>query len=144
MDLTSLFRETYVGTYGFRVRRLRMDGIDTSSWRRVPLAEAVMILWRFAADQERLEGLFQRLRRRCYTKILEFRTLVQLLHDALLVYRGSGRQSFEHAREDDQLPVSIQAAFGKLRRVPIELSQGFLAPRNPLLISHLAMPMNTV
>jgi hypothetical protein len=104
-----------------------MDAIDTSSWRRVPLAEAVLTLWRFAADQERLEGLFQRLRRRCYTKILEFRTLVQLIHDALLVYRGSGRQSFEHAREDDQLPVSIQAAFGKLRRVPIELSQGFLA-----------------
>jgi hypothetical protein len=104
-----------------------MDAIDISAWQRVPLAEAVLILWRFVADQERLEDLFQRLRQRCYTKILEFRTLVQLMHDALLMYRGSGRQSFEHAREADQLPVSIQAAFGKLRRVPIELSQGFLA-----------------
>ena len=104
-----------------------MDAVDTSAWQRVPLAEAVLTLWRFAADQERLEDLFQRRRQRCYTKVLDFRTLVQLMHDALLVYRGSGRQAFEHAKEDGQLPVSIQAAFGKLRRVAIELSQGFLA-----------------
>ena len=104
-----------------------MDAIDSAAWRRVPLAEAVLTLWRFAVGQEQLESLFQRLRQRCYTKILEFHTLVQLMHDALLVYRGSGRQSFEHAKEDGQLPVSIQAAFGKLRRVPIGLSEGFLA-----------------
>jgi len=104
-----------------------MDAVDQSAWQRMPLAEAILTLWRFAADQEHLENLFQRLRQRCYTKVLEFSTLVHLMHDALLVYRGSGRQSFEHARETDQLPVSIQAAFGKLRRVPIELSQGFLA-----------------
>jgi hypothetical protein len=103
-----------------------MEAINASAWQRVPLAEAVLTLWRFAADEERLEDLFQRLRQRCYTKIMEFRVLVQLIHDALLVYHGCGRQSFEHAREADQLPVSIQAAFGKLRRVPIELSQGFL------------------
>jgi hypothetical protein len=104
-----------------------MDAVDTSAWERVPLAEAVLTLWRFAADPENLEDLFQRLRQRCYTRVLEFTTFVQLIHDALLVYRGSGRQSFEHAREDGQLPVSIEAAFGKLRRVPVGLSQGFLA-----------------
>jgi len=104
-----------------------MDAIDVKAWQRVPLAEAVLTLWRFVADKDRLEDLFERLRHRCYTKALEFHTLVQLMHDALLVYRGSGRQSFECAKENGQLPVSIQAAFGKLRRVPIELSQGFLA-----------------
>jgi hypothetical protein len=104
-----------------------MDAIDSSAWRRVPLAEAVLTLFRFAVAQEELENLFQRLRGRCYTKILDFHLLVQLMHDALLVYRGSGRQSFEHAKEDGRLPVSIQAAFGKLRRVPVRLSEGFLA-----------------
>lgn len=104
-----------------------MEAIDTGSWRRVPLAEAVLTLWRFAAGKERLEDLFQRQRQRCYTKVLEFHMLVQLMHDALLVYRGSGRQAFEHAKDADQLPVSIPAAFGKLRRVPIGLSEGFLA-----------------
>jgi hypothetical protein len=104
-----------------------MDAIDSSAWRRVPLAEAVLTLWRFAVGNERLEDLFQRLRQRCYTKVLDFSVLVQLMHDALLVYRGSGRQSFEHAKEDGRLPVSIQAAFGKLRRVPLILSEAFLA-----------------
>jgi hypothetical protein len=104
-----------------------MDALDQAAWQRVPLAEAVLTLWRFAVAPEQLEDLFQRLRQRCYTKVLEFPTLVQLMHDALLVYRGSGRQSFEHAKDNEQLPVSIQAAFGKLRRVPIALSQGFLA-----------------
>ena len=104
-----------------------MDAMDSSAWRRVPLAEAVLTLFRFAVATEELENLFQRLRGRCYTKILDFNLLVQLMHDALLVYRGSGRQSFEHAKEDGRLPVSIQAAFGKLRRVPIGLSEGFLA-----------------
>ncbi|MFZ1986342.1 MAG: transposase [Desulfatitalea sp.] len=104
-----------------------MEATDSAAWRRVPLAEAVLTLWRFAVGQEQLENLFQRLRQRCYTKILEFHVLVQLMHDALLVYRGSGRQSFERGKETGQLPVSIQAAFGKLRRVPIGLSEGFLA-----------------
>jgi hypothetical protein len=104
-----------------------MEAISTRAWGRVPLGEAVLTLWRFVADKVRLEDLFQRERQRCYTKVLEFHMLVQLLHDALLVYRGSGRETFEHAKEADQLPVSIQAAFGKLRRIPIGLSQGFLA-----------------
>ncbi len=104
-----------------------MDAFDTPAWQRVPLAEAVLTLWRFVADPQRLAEMFERLRQRCYTKVLEFHVLVQLMHDALLVYRGSGRQAFEHARDAEQLPVSIQAAFGKLRRVPIELSEGFLA-----------------
>ena len=104
-----------------------MDAIDSSAWQRVPLAEAVLMLWRFAVGEEQLEDLFQRRRQRCYTKILAFPVLVQLMHDALLVYRGSGRQSFEHAQEDGRLPVSIQATFGKLSRVPLELSEGFLA-----------------
>lgn len=104
-----------------------MDAIGSGAWLRVPLAEAVLTLWRFVAGDEQLDELFQRERCRCYTKVLEFRMLVQLMHDALLVYRGSGRETFEHAKEAGQLPVSIQAAFGKLRRIPIGLSQGFLA-----------------
>lgn len=104
-----------------------MDAMDSSAWGRVPLAEAVLTLFRFAVAKEELENMFQRLRGRCYTKILDFHLLVQLMHDALLVYRGSGRQSFEHAKEDGRLPVSIQAAFGKLRRMPVALSEGFLA-----------------
>lgn len=97
------------------------------AWRRVPLAEAVLTLWRFVADDERLETLFEEHRGRCYTKILDFRTMVHLMRDALVAYRGSGRASFDRAAEAGELPVSVRAAFGKLHRLPLKLSEAFLA-----------------
>lgn len=110
-----------------------MDAIDPKVWQRVPLAEAVLMLWRFMADDKRLEELFERHRERCYTKVLTFATLVHLVNDALVMYRGSGRQSFEHARETGDLNVSIRAAFGKLSRLPLKLSEAFLAAGNARL-----------
>ena len=104
-----------------------MDAIDSNVWQRLPLAEAVLILWRFVADDKRLEELFERHRDRCYTKVLTFTTLVHLMNDALVMYRGSGRESFERAAEVGELPVSIRAAFGKLGRLPLKLSEAFLA-----------------
>jgi hypothetical protein len=104
-----------------------MDVIDVKAWQRVPLAEAVLTLWRFVADDERLETLFEEHRGRCYTKILQFQTMVRLMHDALVAYRGSGRASFDRAAEAGELPVSVRAAFGKLRRLPLKLSEAFLA-----------------
>src|SRR5207244_6312055 len=53
-------------------------------------------------------------------------SLVQLIADALLHYGGSARASFEHALEEDALEVTIPAAYGKLRRIPIALSTAFL------------------
>jgi hypothetical protein len=104
-----------------------MDAMDVKAWQRVPLAEAVLSLWRFVADDKRLEELFDRYRGRCYTAILEFRTLVHLVNDALVMYRGSGRQSFDRAAESGLLPVSVQAAFRKLGRLPLKVSEAFLA-----------------
>jgi hypothetical protein len=104
-----------------------MDAIDAKAWQRVPLAEAVLTLWRFVADDERLEEVFHEHRGRCYTKILEFRALVQLVNDALVVYRGSGRASFDRAAASGELPVSVRAAYGKLGRLPLKLSEAFLA-----------------
>jgi hypothetical protein len=104
-----------------------MDAFDTQAWRRMPLAEAVLTLWRFAVGPEWLSDLFERKRERCYEKILTFTMFVQLIHDALLMHDGSGRAAFEHARELGELPVSPESVFGKLRRVPIPLSEAFLA-----------------
>lgn len=104
-----------------------MDAIDPGAWQRVPLAESVLMLWRFVAGDSRLEELFEQHRGRCYTKLLTFPTLVHLMNDALVMYRGSGRQSFEHAAESGNLPVSVRAAFGKLGRLPLKLSEALLA-----------------
>ncbi|HUU98744.1 MAG TPA: transposase [Phycisphaerae bacterium] len=45
----------------------------------------------------------------------------------LVLRRGSGRETFERARDQGELPSSIQAAYGKLRRLPPALSESFLA-----------------
>ena len=94
---------------------------------RLPLAESVLLLWQQVADPKFLQDLFDRQRGRGYDKILSFPSLVQLIADALLQHDGSARASFERALEHDALPVTIPAAYGKLRRLPIAVSTAFLA-----------------
>ena len=94
---------------------------------RLPLAESVLLLWQQLADPKFLQDLFDRQRGRGYDKILSFPSLVQLIADALLQHDGSARASFERALQHDALPVTIPAAYGKLRRLPIAVSTAFLA-----------------
>lgn len=94
---------------------------------RMPLAEAVLLLWRWVTCEERMEDLWNRCRGRCYEKIISFSLMVHLIGDALLQYEGSGRRSFEKNIENGQLETSFQAAYGKLGRLPIPLSEAFLA-----------------
>jgi hypothetical protein len=93
---------------------------------RLPLAQSVLLLWQQVTDAAFLHNLFEQHRGRCYQRTLSFPSLVQLMADALLQFDGSARASFEHALHDDTLEVSIPAAYGKLRRVPIALSTAFL------------------
>ncbi len=94
---------------------------------RMPLAEAVLLLWRWVADEQHLQGVFERWRGRCYQKIISFAVMARLIADALLQYAGSGRQSFTRAKERSELTASVRAAYGKLSRMPIALSMAFLA-----------------
>jgi hypothetical protein len=66
---------------------------------RLPLAEAVLTLWRWVADEFFLHTLFAGQRGAGYEKVLSFGSLVQLIADALLEHRGSGRKSFVRAQE---------------------------------------------
>lgn len=104
-----------------------MEGFQQELLRRLPLAEAVLSLFSHVLDERFLDGLFDRHRGRCYQDTLKFPTLVYLVRDALLVHDGSGRQSFERAREAGELPVSIANAYGKLSRLPPGLSAALLA-----------------
>jgi hypothetical protein len=94
---------------------------------RMPLAEAVLLLWCWLADPEHLQSIYQRGRGRTYQKVISFSLMVQLIADALLQHKGSARQSFVRAQASQELPASIRAAYGKLRRLPVELSMAFLA-----------------
>lgn len=94
---------------------------------RLPLAEAVLSLWRWVVDPLFLLALFARHRGAGYEKVLSFGSLVQLIADALLEHRGSGCQSFTRAQENGQLAASVQAVYQKLGRVPLGLSEAWLA-----------------
>jgi Transposase DDE domain len=94
---------------------------------RMPLAEAVLTLWCWVADATYLDKVFEENRGRCYEKILSFSLMVLLIRDALLEHDGSGRKSFEHARERNEMEASFNAAYGKLKRLPIAVSTAFLS-----------------
>lgn len=93
---------------------------------KMPLAEAVLQVLRFVGDDARLQAIFDKDRGRCYDNVVCFPTLVTLVGDALLEHGGSGNQSFSRARESGQLKASKVAAYGKLSRLPLSLSQTFL------------------
>ena len=94
---------------------------------RLPLAEAVLTLWRWVVDPLFLLVLFARHRGPAYEKVLSFGSLVQLMADALLEHRGSGRKSFTRAQERGEVTASVQAVYQKLGRVPLGLSEAWLA-----------------
>jgi Transposase DDE domain len=104
-----------------------MHGFAWEALRRVPLAEAVVQLWRHVCDPVALTDIFERNRGACYTDTLTFPVVVNLVADALLEHEGSGRKSFERAQEHGELEVSIAAAYGKLGRLPMAVSEAFLA-----------------
>lgn len=94
--------------------------------RRLPLADATLQVLSFALDKEFLTSVYQQHRGQCYEDILTFPRLVELLTDALLVHGGSARQALLNADRQAALPTCKEAFYGKLRRLPLELSMAFL------------------
>lgn len=96
-------------------------------WAKMPLAEAVVQVFQFVGSEARLQAIFEEHRGRCYDKRIRFPDLVTLIGDALLEHGGSGNQSFSRARETGELEASKVAAYGKLGRLPVAVSQALLA-----------------
>lgn len=96
-------------------------------WAKMPLAQAVIEVLEFVGSESRLQVIFDEHRGRCYDKEILFPDLVSLIGQALLTHGGSGNQSFSRAREVGDLEASKVAAYGKLSRLPVALSQAFLA-----------------
>jgi hypothetical protein len=102
-------------------------------WAKMPLAEAVVQVFRYIGDDARLQAIFDKERGRCYDDVIRFPDLVRLIADALLEHGGSGNQSFSRAQETGELKASKVAAYGKLGRLPVPLSQAFLADLSRLV-----------
>jgi hypothetical protein len=103
-----------------------MDGFEREVLNRLPLAEAVLQLWGAVANPETLQDIFAAHRGRTFERELSFETIVDLIADALLEHEGSGHKAMRRADDDGELTTSIQAIYGKLARLPISLSCGFL------------------
>lgn len=105
-----------------------MDGsLAREVANQLPLAEAVLRMFDHITQPEFLDHVFETYRGRSYESEISFPLFVHLISDALLEHHGNGRQSFTRSIENGDLHASIQAAYGKLRRVPLSLSIGLLS-----------------
>ena len=114
-----------------------MDAFEQEALARLPLAEAVLHLWGHVTDPDGLQAIFDLHRGSSYQKELSFQTIVRLIADALLEHHGSGHKAMQHAVESTALEASIRAVYGKLGRIPISLSNGFLRESTQRLIQVL-------
>lgn len=94
--------------------------------QRTPLANAYLTAWSYMLNSRFLDELYDRYRGRSYEQILTFAQFVELTRDALVLHKGSGRASLEQADEQGRLPICHGAFYGKLGRVPMGLSLGFM------------------
>jgi len=93
----------------------------------LPLARSVILLFDHLCHSDFLSAVFQKYKGRSYERILQFPTFLFIVADALLQHHGSGHKALKRFADDGDLPVSMEAVYGKLRRIPITLSCGLLA-----------------
>jgi hypothetical protein len=101
-------------------------GFDVEVLERLPLAEGVLAVMRYALETDALNQLYERERGRCYENVLSFADFVRLMGDALLGTTRSARESLLAAAEQQTLPVTPRAFYGKLARIPVNVSSRFL------------------
>ena len=100
---------------------------------RLPLAEAVLLLYRWALSDRFLQDFWNQHRGRNYEVKISFPVMVSLMFDSLVKY-GSGRQAFTKAKDEKKLNASPTAVYAKLRHLSLELSQAFLAKTSDRLL----------
>jgi hypothetical protein len=93
----------------------------------VPLANATLTLWSYLLHPQFLDDFYAGHRGRCYEDLLTFPAIVALTRDALVLHRGSALPALERAGERGEMPTCQEAYYAKLRRIPPELSEAFLA-----------------
>lgn len=102
-----------------------MDDTMRYMMSRLPLAIATFELWNWVTDSDRLQQIWDEHRGRCYDRLISFPVMVNVILDAL-VSGKSGCESFRDNIKDEVLDASMQAAYGKLGRIPIAVTQALL------------------
>jgi hypothetical protein len=102
--------------------------------RRLPLADAAFRLLDYLSDDTFLDGVFARHHGRSYEEDIRFPLFVHLVTEAVLGHRGSPHQTFRQAQDENRLESTVQALYGKLRRVPLSLSLGLFTEASARLL----------
>jgi hypothetical protein len=105
---------------------MNMEEFNEEVASKLPLAEAVLQSFSYLTAESFLDEVFEKYRGRSYEGTLSFATIVSVIADALLEHDGSGHRALKQAHADHELEASQEAWYGKLRRIPESLSQGFL------------------
>jgi hypothetical protein len=106
----------------------------------LPLAEAVLTLQQFVLQPAFLEELYDDKRGRSYEDILSFPVFVHLIADILQQDKGSARPGLLRAQKEGTLPTGLGAFYGKLRRIPLPLSEAFVRAATQRLEQLLPAP----
>jgi len=104
-----------------------MDASVPYLLNQLPLAEAAWLLWHDVLPEEALQTIYDTYRGASYRRCFSFSHLVHLVNDALTRHQGHAHQTLAQHADSQQCPASEPAFYGKLRRLPIALSEGFLA-----------------
>lgn len=105
---------------------MRQD-FEREVFSRLPLAQAVLLLWQYICDDHALDDLFDRHRGRNYEKKITFPLMAQLVRDALLQPDGSGHKAFSRAQDEGTLTAVLSSTYDKLGNLPLAVSEAFLA-----------------
>src|SRR5271166_6049913 len=94
---------------------------------KLPLVDATYLLWQQVFPEETINAFYQAHRERCYEQSFSFGNLVYLLHDAITRHEGRAHPTLVQHAGSEHCPATEQAFYGKLRRMPIPLSEAFLS-----------------
>jgi hypothetical protein len=104
-----------------------MDASVSYLLNQLPLAEASWLLWHDVLPDEALQTIYDTYRGASYQRCFSFSQLVHLVNDALTRHQGHAHKTLAQHADSQLCPASEPAFYGKLRRLPLALSEGLLA-----------------
>lgn len=105
---------------------MAQDEFSVEAIRRVPVAEGVLATLAVLFSEERMAALYEQYRGASYERELSFHSVVKLMYSAVIEHEAVGSEAFKAARTADELTVTDQAAFGKIRRMRQSLSNALV------------------
>lgn len=93
---------------------------------KTPLAEAVWLLFDNVLSDSFLGDFYDAHRGLCYEREFSFANIVHLVNDTLLRNESRAQPTLVDHEQSERCPASEQAFYGKLRRMPVSLSEAFL------------------